>query len=429
VLTRRGTLKALGAAGLAGPVLAACGNGDETPPEVVSGMTLVSADVPRSVGDASALPVVVGSMAAFAADLWPHLAGPGDNLALSPYSIAVALAMTVNGAAGETRRQMLDVLHIDSLAAFNAGLAALTQDVEALAGDVENSTGKPGQVSLTAANALFGDRAETWSKAFLTVLAKQYGAGMRAVDFRHAPEAARSAINDWTSAQTRGRIPQILPEGSLDVLTRLVLVDALYFKAPWDLAFEKHGITRARFHLSPNTTVGVDMMSSTENASYVAGAHYRGARIPYAGRELAMTVVLTDGDEATALGELLPDLDRSAEHRPVALSMPRWTFRVASDLTDPLEALGMSLAFDEMRADFSAMTTDEPLHVADVLHQTYMAVDEQGTEAAAATAVVMDAVSGVANPETVVLDRPFLFAIHDVAHGTPLFVGRVADPS
>jgi serpin B len=208
-----------------------------------------------------------------------------------------------------------------------------------------------------------------------------------------------------------------------------VLVDALYFKAPWDLAFHQQSTLRKPFHLDSGANVEVDMMSSDENASYVAGRYYRGARLPYAGRQLAMTVALATGDEQQALSELLGDLVRDPGRQPVLLSMPRWTFRVRSDLTGPLQALGMVEAFDPDHADFSAMTSDAQLFVKDVLHQTFVAVDEEGTEAAAATAVVMDETAGVAHLETVVLDRPFLFAIHDTAHGTPLFVGRVADPS
>ena len=433
MLTRRDTLRAIAAAGVAAPILSACDSGGSGSGGVDGGaggdIRLVAADVPRSAGSEAAVPGVVASMAAFTDDLWPHLAEATHNLALSPYSIAVALAMTANGAAGPTKAQLLEALHIDSLATFNAGIAALTQQVEALAGPVSNATGKPGDVALAAANALFGDQETTWAKPFLTVLAKQYGAGMRDVDFRTAPEGARSAINGWTAEQTHDRIPQILPQGSVDQLTRLVLVDALFFKAPWHTAFDDRSTTRRQFHVSPGHSVGVEMMTSTENAAYVAGAHYRGARLDYAGRRLAMTVALPGGDERAALGELLGDLGTGPDGAPVYLSMPRWTFRADSSLTQPLQELGMTLAFDPTRADFSAMTSDERLYVAHALHQTFVAVDEQGTEAAAATAVVMGATSGRADPETLVLDRPFLFAIHDTAHGTPLFVGRVADPS
>ena len=428
MLTRRQTLRTLGAAGIAAPVLSACGGGHAAvDAPAASGLRLVKADVSRSAGMPAAIPDVVASMTAFTHDLWPHLAGPADNLAVSPYSIAVALAMTANGGVGATRAQILNALQIDSLSTFNAGIAALSQAVEGLAGPVSNVFDKPGEVALATANSLFGDRAETWVPAFLTLLAKQYGAGMRAVDFRNAPERARTAINAWTAGQTHDRIPELLPVGSISALTRLVLVDALYFKAPWYQPFRADATTRAPFHRASGSSVEVEMMHAGDGAMYVSGDHYRGARLPYAGRRVAMTLALPEGDEQLALTELLGDL-RGPAPDPVVLSVPRWTFRVASDLKKPLQALGMTTAFTD-GADFSGMTTDEPLLVSDVYHQTFVAVDEHGTEAAAATAVVMDALSGVANPHTVVLDRPFLFVIHDTAHGTPLFVGRVADPS
>jgi serpin B len=434
MLTRRQTLQAIAAAGVAAPVLTACGDGGSAGSTdgggaSAGGISLVSADVPQSAGSEAAVPGVVASMGAFTSDLWPQLAGPTANLALSPYSIAVALAMTANGAAGATKEQMLQVLHLDSLATFNTGIAALTQQVEGLAGPVENSTGKPGEIALVAADALFGDRATTWAQPFLTLLAKQYGAGMRAVDFRNAFEGARRAINGWTAEQTHDRIPQILPQGSVDALTRLVLVDALYVRAPWAQAFAEKSTTTKPFHLGSGRSVNVDMMGSSDNAGFVSGLHYRGALVPYAGNRLAMTVALPEGDERSALTELLGDLQRAQDPAgPAHLSMPRWTFRADSALTSPLKALGMTVAFEPGRADFSAMTTDESLYVADALHQTFVAVDEQGTEAAAATAVVMGATSAAPEPETVTLDRPFLFVIHDTDHGTPLFVGRVADP-
>lgn len=431
MISRRDTLRALAAAGLSAPVLAACGDSGSAPAKPAGGLRLVSADVPRSAGDPRAVPGAVTAMGGLTTDLWATLP-TRQNLALSPYSIAVALAMTANGAVGRTQQQMLDVLHVDSLAAYNAGLAALTQEVEALAGPVKLYDGTPGEIALAAANALFGDRAVTWQRGFLTVLAKEYGAGMHVVDWRHATETARELVNGWTSEQTHGRIPQILPAGVVDDTTRLVLVDALYFKAPWLVPFDKGSTKTGTFHRVDGSTVDVPMMTSEDGpASYVGGRFFRAARIPYVGRTLAMTVALpTPGHEVDALAELLG----SGLHAggggaaSLRLSMPRWTYRVATDLTDPLKALGMTLPFSH-RADFSAMTTDAELVVSDVLHQTYVAVDEYGTEAAAATAVVMGETALPVTQEVLVLDRPFLFAVHDTAHGTPLFAGRVADPS
>ncbi len=432
MLTRRQTLRALGAAGVAAPLVSACG--DERSTHGLTGgsdLRLVKADVARSAGDPAAIDDVVAAAGSLALDLWGQVGTTDDNLALSPFSIAVALAMTANGAAGKTVRQMLQVLHVDSLATYNAGMAALTQKLESLAGPVTLRDQSTAEIALASADQLFGDRATTWQQAFLTVLAKQYGAGMRDVDFRGDPERARVLINGWTSDQTNGRIPEILPRGIVDQMTRLVLVNALYFKAPWDTPFEKSATSSAAFHRADGSKVTVPMMRGDAEGSavYLGGQHFTGARLPYRDGTLAMTLALPTGREDAALAELLGPHGLTADGEPaVAVSMPRWTYRVPTDLKDALVALGMNDAFDARSADFSRMTAEERLFISFVVHQTFVAVDEDGTEAAAATAVGM-ADSAAIQSHTLVLDRPFLFVIHDTAHGTPLFVGRVADPS
>ena len=426
MLTRRQTLHALGAAGVATPLLTACGAHEATGRGI--GLHLVRADVARSAGDASAVDGVASAVGAFAADLWGRVGNGNGNLALSPFSISVALAMTANGAAGATARQMLEVLHVASLATYNAGMAALTQQLADVSGPVKVA-GKTQQVELAPANQLFGDRSVTWDRAFLTVLAKQYGAGLVDLDFQGDADGARVVVNDWTADQTHDRIPEILPKGVVDDTTRLVLVNALYFKAPWDRQFEKSATSDGPFHLADGRAVGVPMMKSFAEGSIVhlPGRSFAGARLPYGGGRLAMTVALPGDDEAAAVRELLsPGGLTAAGDGPVALTIPRWSFRVPTDLSGPLQALGMTDAFGD-DADFSRMTDDERLHIQFVLHQTFIAVDEEGTEAAAATAVGI-ADSAVVQTHELVLDRPFLFVIHDVAHGTPLFVGRVADP-
>jgi serpin B len=430
MLTRRQTLQALGAAGLAAPLLTACGGADSTPDRAGdAGLRLVKADVAQSAGDPQAVPGVVDAMRALTRDLWDVVGASRENLALSPYSIAVALAMTANGAAGPTQRQMLDVLHVGSLARENAGLAALTQTLAALAVRVDLGGGQHADIALASANQLFGDRQTTWGAPFLTVLGKEYGAGMRTVDFRNHPDAGRVAVNRWTAGQTHDRIPQILPPGSVDPTTRLVLVNALYFKAAWAQPFEKAATQQGTFRTADGSRVEVPMMTNTpRDAVYLSGPHHTAARLPYVGGTLAMTLALPDpGHEADALADVLAGLTGNGD-AGVRVSVPRWTFRSPTDLRQPLIDLGMVRAFGG-GADFSPMSPTDPLYVHDVLHQAFIAVDEAGTEAAAATAVVMDEASGVLGGHELVLDRPFLFVVHDIAHGTPLFVGRVADPS
>jgi serine protease inhibitor len=431
MFSRRDTLRILGAAGLAAPVLTACAEHDSAPPGPADGaLRLVNADVARSAGDPGSISGVVSAMDAFTSDLWGRLGAPTDNLALSPYSIAVALAMTANGAAGRTASQMREVLHISSLSTYNGGIDALTQAIEALAGPVKLADGKTDEIALATANQLFGDGQTAWGKAFLTVLAKEYGAGMRTVDFRHAAEAARELVNEWAAHQTHDRIPDILPPGSVDATTRLVLVNALYLKAPWQTPFDRSSTATAHFRRGDGSTVSVDMMHSDADggAEWLAGGHFEAARLRYAGGSLAMTVALPDrGQESATLTELLGRLTDPGEDG-LELSMPRWTFRTPTDLVPPLTDLGMTDAFTD-RADFGPMAPSEVLSVSGVLHDAFIAVDENGTEAAAATAAVVGATSLPVARHTLVLDRPFLFVLHDTAHGTPLFVGRVADPS
>ncbi len=397
-------------------------------------MKLVSSDVERAAGSAQALPDAVGALHALGAGLYGELRTEPGNLALSPYSVAVALAMTQNGARGQTLAEMTGVLGGVDPARLNGGLNALTSYVESLAGTKEKLDGEQAEVALRAANQLFGERTMTFEEPFLDTLAREYGAGLRAVDFKGDFEGARLAINDWTAERTEDRIEDLIPEGVLNALTRLVLVNALYLKAPWEQPFEEQLTEERPFHLLDGSTVKVPMMSAlAETSLRSSGDGWQALTLPYAGRELAMTIVLPDEgrladvETEVAAGGLAAVLE-SARPEAAAVSLPRWTFRTAAMLKETLSALGMPTAFEDGRADFSGMTTQEPLLIAEVVHQTFIAVDEEGTEAAAATAVVMRTESArIAEP--FVVDRPFLFVIHDLEHGAPLFLGRVADPS
>ena len=431
MLTRRDALRGLGLAVLAvGAVGVLDGCGDEESgggSGGTTGLTLAASDVERSAADPAAIAAGVASMQALGAGLWGELAGEGGNLAISPFSVAVALGMTLNGAKGATLDEMLDVLAVDSAEGVNVGCNAVAQHVESLAGSFEHR-GEDVEIALDTANSLFGQQGVTWEPAFLDALAASYGAGMQQVDYEGATEAARSAINGWTAEQTRDKIPELIPDGVLNELTRLVLVNALYLKAPWETPFEKSATQDGDFHLADGSTVSVPLMNSPHSLPGVSGDGWRAARINYAGGTLAMTVVLPD-DDATVSAGGLADVLTAVPDDVFDLVMPRWTFRSPSPLADALKALGMPTAFAPGAADLSGMTTDDELFVAAVLHEVFIAVDEEGTEAAAATAVVADLESAPMPAEKLVLDRPFLFVIHDTEHGTPLFVGRVGDPS
>jgi serpin B len=428
-LTRRQSLHALLAlsAVLASSGLAACSNGPGVrAPAAPGDLQLAGSGVARSPGSADDVPEAVASVSALAGGLYDALAAGSGNLAFSPYSVAVALAMTLNGARAETAAEMRDVLHVRDLGAFNSGLAALALHLEGLAGR---------KVTLDTANALFGQRDTTWQQPFLDDLARHYGAGMRLVDYRLAAEAARGLINGWTARQTHDRVPEIVPPGVLDAMTRLVLVNAIYLKAPWSEPFEPEATRRRPFVTDTGRTVAADMMTAgLTSARWGAGDGWEAVRLAYVGGKLAMTVVLPaegrldDVSDAVAEGGLTEIL-AATRRGGVMLTLPRWRFRTRASLIEALRGLGMRAAFDERAADFGGMTREERLCVSAVLHEAFIAVDEKGTEAAAATAVVMQAVSAPMLEHEVVVDRPFLFVVHDVAHLTPLFVGRVTDPT
>jgi len=430
VLSRRELMRAatLGGLVVAAPgLLAACSDEDAPPPRTKSGIKLVSSDVARTAADLSAIGAGTDAVVALAGGLYGRLVG-ADNLALSPFSAAIALGMTVNGASGTTREEMLHVLAARDTAALDDGLNALTAYVESLAGPVPDTKGDV--IALDSANQVFGQASYPWHRPFLDALASSFGAGLREVDFG-ATEAARAAINGWTADRTHDRIPEIVPDGAIDAMTRLVLVNALYFKASWSKPFEKDDTEDGDFHLASGESAAVPMMHG--KSGYGEGDGWRAAHLSYSGDSLAMTVVLPDEgrkDDLDALvaGGGLADLLTPGPGE-VELTLPRWKFLVGTTLNGALEALGMTSAFDRDRADFSAMTDEEALYISGVLQQVFIAVDEEGTEAAAATAVVMEATSGMADvPPPLVVDRPFVFVIHDVEHGTPLFLGKVTDP-
>jgi serpin B len=437
-LSRRDLIRSLSLAVLAvGAVdlLGGCSSDDpDSPrPDADGGVRLVSADVDRAAADPTAIPAAVASLHFLGSGLFARLSGEPGNVAVSPYSVAVALAMTADGAVGRTRDEMLAVLAADSTDRLDAGLNALTQHVESLAGPQERGDGSEAEIALDAANAIFGERTETWEQPFLETLAASYGAGLQAVDFKNAAEDARVLINAWVAERTHDRIDELIAAGLLDTMTRLVLVNALYLKAPWEEPFEKGSTQDGDFDLG-DETIRVPMMHGyLDAASYAHGDGWRAVRMPYAGGDLAMTVVLPDDGREGDVGDLVDAgglVEVLAAPEPVGLvdlTLPRWTFRTQASLADTLDALGMRTAFTP-DADFSGMTHDEPLFVSAVVHEVFIAVDEEGTEAAAATAVVMEAGSAPAEPVTLVVDRPFLFVIHDVEHGTPLFLGRVSDP-
>jgi len=431
MLTRRDTLRlaALSTLAISG-ALSGCGSDPDSGPVTDSRIDLASSDLTRAAGRADAVPEVAASLQGFAGHLYGK-APAEDNLIISPFSVAVALGMTVNGAVGATKQEMLDVLGVQDLGRFNGGLNALTQELESLAGPVQRADGSKAAIALDSANSLWGQRGMAWVGAFLDELARDYGTGMRQVDYVGAVEAARQLINGWTAEQTHDKIKDLIPQGVLDALTRLVLVNAIYLKAPWEQPFEP---TLTKDGPFDGGRVTVQMMTGSEvPASYRAGDGWQAATLAYAGGSVAMTIVLPDLgrlaeiEAAVAAGGVQEYL-AGGESTALRVTMPKWTTRSSLSLREALAALGMPTAFDPNAADFSAMTTAAELYISAVVHQGYIAVDEEGTEAAAATAVVMRETSARL-VDSFIVDRPFVYVVHDTAHGTPLFLGRVVDPT
>jgi serpin B len=311
----------------------------------------------------------------------------------------------------------------------------LSAYLEGLAGNQHRADGSGAELALEGANQLYGQERVTWERGFLDLLAREYGAGLRTVDYQRAPEKARGLVNGWVAERTRDRIPELIQAGVLDALTRLVLVNALYLKAPWENPFEKSLTRPSPFHRSDGSTINVATMQQPPLATTMTrGKGWRAARLPYAGRRLAMTLVLPDPgrlrqvEQQVTSGGLAQVLAAGPEVM-LDVRLPRLTFRSQSELKGALQQLGMRTAFDAYMADFRPMTVEDlDLYVSAVPHEAFVAVDEDGTEAAAATAVVISTLSASVT-EPFHVDRPFLFVIHDVKHGTPQFLGRVEDPS
>ncbi len=383
-----------------------------------------------AVPDSDMATLVVGN-SAFAFDLYHALREEGGNLFYSPYSISVALAMTFAGARAETERQMAETLHYRlSQEELHPALNALDLEMASREKDGEG-------FRLNIANAIWGQSGYEFNPEFLDVLALNYGAGLRPLNFAEAPEESRTAINDWVAERTEERIKDLIPQGAIDWKTRLALTNAIYFNAAWHIPFQE-GATRDRtFHLLDGAAVETPMMTQTASFGYLQGDGYQAIDLLYMGEEMSMTLLVPDENkfsqfeaalDAGSVGSILKNI------RPerLDLTMPLFDFESQVSLKETLKAMGMQDAFSSTDADFSGMDgrkcTEDPacLIVTDVFHKGFVSVDEEGTEASAATGVLMGPTS---MPPQVTIDRPFIFLIRDIETEAILFVGRVVDPS
>ncbi len=365
----------------------------------------------------------------FAFDLYRQIGSSEGNLFFSPASISCALVMTYAGARGTTADEMRDTLRLtgddDEI---HAGFGAI---LEKLANKKKKGT------SVAIANALWAQKGFAFDKPFVSLLGKKYSAGFKKVDYGKDPEAARKKINAWVAKKTKKKIKDLLSKGILNQDTRLVLTNAIHFKGTWLEKFKKSDTEKETFTTSSGDGVSVDMMHlDGPSMRYGTGKGYHALEMSYVGEGISMVVLLPE--DPSGLPALESSMDRtgleailkSMKHQEMRkVAIPRFTIRKGKDLTSDLKQMGMVAPFG--KADFSGITTQEPLRISAVVHQAFVDVYEEGTEAAAATAVVM---SGTGGPPPVpkpsfIADHPFMFLIRDRSTGAILFMGRVANPT
>jgi serpin B len=388
-----------------------------------------------------------------AVDLHRQLATGAENLCVSPFSIETALAMTFAGADGETRTEMAHVLHFPSDAtAVAPSFASLQHSLEEMSTKTielakkSREFGGPSEpITLNIANRLFAQKDYDFRQNFLSLVKQNYGAAFEPLDFVADPNAATQYINKWVADQTRNKIRDLIPADALNKLTRLVLANALYLKAPWADPFSEKTTQSEPFHVSgpDGSGVNVPMMRKTARFGYAKREGFIAVSVPYAGEDLQFLVLLPDevkglrGMESQLTADVLAGCAR-LERQDVDLHLPKFKLEPPTiALAGTFKALGMKTTFDDPRgsANFDKMAPRKPndyLYISNIFHKTFIAVDERGTEAAAATAVVMMRATAIARPKPppieVRIDRPFVYAIQHVPSGVCLFLGRVTDP-
>lgn len=431
------------AALLGSMALIACGNSDDGEPSGTGGTgqgaTELRSDKPFDAAPQIAetdFQAFVKGTNAFGFELYQRLAaGQSGNVFYSPLSTAMALAMTYAGAAGETESQMASVLH-NTLPRDTYHLAFNKLAIELASRNIAPHTAEEGtkSVKLLPVNASWAQKDYGILPAYLDTLSTRYNAGQHILNFISDPEGSRVTINQWVADHTEQRIKDLLTPGSIDNDTRLVLTNALYFYGSWASAFDRKSTSDGVFHRASDD-VTVSMMHATGYSSYAEGDGWQATSLPYDGGKTRMVIVLP---AAGRFDEVRGKLDEAwvsqtmgamTSDGEVRLSLPKFKFTWGTEsFKDPLIALGMTDAFVFPKADFTGIEPTRELYIGDVLHQAFVAIDEDGTEAAAATAVVLKAGGIPQTPKDFTADRPFLFMIVDDT-GTVMFVGQMTDPA
>jgi serpin B len=373
--------------------------------------------------------ILVQDNSIFAVELYQRLCVSEGNLFFSPYSISTALAMTYAGARDNTEKQMAKTLRFSL---DQKHLHDAFADIEAKINDVQEA----GNVELSVANSLWPQQDYRFLNEYLSLIKKHYGVSITPVDFKRAGEAARKMINKWVADRTQEKIRDLIQPGILDSLTRLVLANAIYFKGNWESQFKAYLTKDAPFHVSPTMSVQAPLMTQKQKFKYAETGALQILELPYVGEELSMIVLLpkkNDGLkqlENSLTVEKLKQWKRRSGKREVSVFLPRFTMTSTFRLDKTLVSMGMVDAFNGTKANFAGMDGRVGwLYIGAVVHKAFVDVNEEGTEAAAATAVGIRALGMPAPPPTFLADHPFVFLIQENRTGSILFMGRLTDPT
>lgn len=432
-MTKRSWVSALSAVGLVSIASLGCGSKSEPSQEITPSKSSLTRVTDPQVSEADQATLAADN-AGFALDAYHKIAAEKANLVFSPASVSIALSMAYAGAAGITASEMAAALHFSLPAerlfpAFNSldlNLASRGQGKKA-------TDGGPMQVKIV--NAAWAERTYQFRSEFLDTLASNFGAGINLLDFVKNWEPARITINDWVSDQTNDRIKDLLPEGSLDTMTRLVLTNAVYLNAAWKDPFDPTDTRDGTFTLLAGSPMTTKFMGAHVTAPAVKGDGFSAVALPYDDERLSMLLLVPDAGtfgtfESSLDASKLGSIVAASQVQPVSLRMPRFRTETSQEFVAILESLGVHAAFQPGNADFSGMDGSRELYISEVVHKAFIDVGEKGTEAAAATAVVTKGL-GIDAPTdiSIVADRPFIYVLRDQPTGAILFMGRVLDPS
>lgn len=370
------------------------------------------------------LKALAESNAAFAFELYQNLREAEGNLIIAPYSISTALAMTYAGARDQTEKEMVEVLH------FPQGQPTLHRTFSALQSHI-NEIRMKGQIDLHTANSLWYQEDFQFLNTFVELLKTFYSSGLYPTDFEQHTEDARLAINAWVAKETANRIRDLFKPGIIDPVTVLVLCNATYFKGNWASRFDAGFTREADFYITPDRTVQVPMMTQMMKFRWKAFDRFQAIELPYDGDDLSMVVLLpnaVDGltgfEQSLTANNVVTWMNELAEEKQseIAILLPKFSTTCQLELAEILAAMGMPSAF--RNADFSGMTDSRDLFISNVIHKTFIEVNEEGSEAAASTGIVMKRGGAMFR-----VNHPFLFLIRENKTGSILFLGRITDPT